>query len=91
MLNFLCLCDIIDTGQAKTQRGRSSGPLAKRILGLYDKDFKGKPFRKRDRDLLSIEVIKEILHRQSSDLSSHMGNGSLFASNERFYKFLKTS
>lgn len=55
-------------------------------MALHYKDFKNKPGI-RDKDLLSIEVTKELFHRQSSSLSSQMERGLLFASNKGFYTF----
>lgn len=66
---------------------------------MQEKEFKNKPFRERDKDLLSLMVITKIikklkkkkdpLHKKSSGLYSQMWKKTPFSSNEGFYKFLK--
>lgn len=48
---------------------RASGPSPRGFLALHKIKFKSKPLGARDKDLLSIEVRKGLLHRQSSGLS----------------------
>lgn len=44
-----------DAGQAKAPRERASGPLPRGFLVLLEKEFKSKPLRERNKDLLNIE------------------------------------
>lgn len=54
---------IVDAKQAEVPRGRASGPLPRGFWALCKKELKGKPFRERDKGLLSVEVRKDLHHR----------------------------
>lgn len=64
--------------KVKAPRGRASHNLPRKFLALLEKEFKSKPFRKRDADLLSIEATKKLLHRQNNGFSFQTGKGILF-------------
>lgn len=86
--NVIFLFGDSDAGQAEVPRRRVSGPSPRRLLALHKKEFKSKPLRERDRDLLSMEVRKELFTKQWSVLSDGEDAQPL-TSNEGFYRFLK--
>ena len=58
-------------------------------MALPEKEFKSKPFSEPVKNLLSIEVRKDLLHRQSSGFPSQMRGGeSFFTSKEGLCKFV---
>lgn len=51
---------------------RVTSIICNQNLGFHQEktEFKSKPFREKDKDLVSVEVRNELLHKQSSGLSS---------------------
>lgn len=76
-----CFRNSTDPRRAKALRGR--------VLGFV-KEFKSKPFREQDKDLLGIEIRKEMLHKVSSPFPDGEEEPP-FNSNEGFYKLSKIS
>lgn len=64
-------------------------PSPRGFLALWEKEFKRKSFRERDKDLLNLEIRKELLHGQSSGPSSKMRKRDPALPLEKGFIFLK--
>lgn len=53
----------VDAGGAEDPREGASVPLPWMLLAEHEREFKSKPFRERDNNLLSIEVWKKLLYK----------------------------